>query len=386
MRKDFLAFCIFLMSVCAAPAQMMQDIVNGEPEPSTATYTGPGDVVSGASAWYGLRAYNAAYASPGTNLAVNLRRTSDNATCNFVIATSGEFGGTASACAQGGGLSLASFATQDATCTGTISSTTLTCASASSTPHAGSTLTGTGITQPSFIVSCGTFTGGAGTCTLNAAQTVSVGETITMTYGLYVAEVYDQSGANFCSSAPCHVVQATAGSQPQLLPSCIGTSLLPCINPIGSKFLVGTVSVTDSFVSRTSVYNFSSLLSTPAQTIIQTIGTNTTACGLGGGQTSGDINVQAAGSFTNIAASAATFYAIIGITVGSGSNSININGSSTTGTATACTNSGDVALFSTSNGNRSASGYWGESGDWTATFNGTQISNMTSNQRTYWGF
>jgi hypothetical protein len=34
-------------------------------------YTGPGDVVSGATAWYGLRAYNASYAT-GTNPAVDL--------------------------------------------------------------------------------------------------------------------------------------------------------------------------------------------------------------------------------------------------------------------------------------------------------------------------
>lgn len=35
-------------------------------------YTGPGDVVGGALAWYGLRAYNGVYASPGTNPAVDL--------------------------------------------------------------------------------------------------------------------------------------------------------------------------------------------------------------------------------------------------------------------------------------------------------------------------
>ena len=146
--------------------------------PTVSGYTGPGDIVSGATAWYGLRAYNAAYAT-GSNNAVNYRRASDNATQNGVILASGAFDiATAN-----------TFAGTNATCTGTISSTTLTCASASSTPHAGSTLTGAGITQPSYIVSCGTFTGGAGTCTLNAAQTVSVGETITMQYGLYVTRM-----------------------------------------------------------------------------------------------------------------------------------------------------------------------------------------------------
>ena len=37
-------------------------------------YTGPGDIVSSALGWWGLRGYNGAYASPGTNKAINLRR------------------------------------------------------------------------------------------------------------------------------------------------------------------------------------------------------------------------------------------------------------------------------------------------------------------------
>ena len=188
-----------------------------------ATYSGPGDIVSGATAWYGLRAYNAAYAT-GSNKAINVRRASDNTTQDFLILASGA-------------LDIASantFAGTDATCTGTISSTTLTCASASSTPHAGSTLTGTGITQPSYIVSCGTFTGGAGTCTLNASQTVSVGETITMQYGLYVTEAYDQSGNTH------HATQATAADQPHLLPTCVNA--LPCL-AYSSSVMVLTATV-----------------------------------------------------------------------------------------------------------------------------------------------
>ena len=37
-----------------------------QPTP-TVNYSGPGDIVAGASAWWGLRAYNAAYAAPGNN-------------------------------------------------------------------------------------------------------------------------------------------------------------------------------------------------------------------------------------------------------------------------------------------------------------------------------
>jgi hypothetical protein len=204
------------------------------------TYQGPGDVVSGATAWYGLRAYNAAYASPGTNKSVNLRRASDNASCDFVIATTGGLGGTASACSQGSGLSLAAFATTDATASCTIATTTATCTGASSTPHIGSTISTTGataVTQPCYVTAVGTFTGGAGTLTVagNGATspcgTISVAETLTLTYGLYIAEAYDQSGSGL------NLSQATAGTQPELLPSCINS--LPCLLFSGSQGVSG---------------------------------------------------------------------------------------------------------------------------------------------------
>jgi hypothetical protein len=51
-------------------------------------YTGPGDVVASATAWWGLRGYNAAV-SNGVTKAVNIRRASDNATQDFVILSNG---------------------------------------------------------------------------------------------------------------------------------------------------------------------------------------------------------------------------------------------------------------------------------------------------------
>jgi hypothetical protein len=58
-------------------------------------YTGPGDVQTGASGWWGLRGYSRAYSLPGTNKAVKIRRTSDNETCDLLIAPSGRLGNTA---------------------------------------------------------------------------------------------------------------------------------------------------------------------------------------------------------------------------------------------------------------------------------------------------
>lgn len=45
-------------------------------------YTGPGDLVSGASAWWGMRAYNRAAAATNKPI-INVRRSSDNATCDM---------------------------------------------------------------------------------------------------------------------------------------------------------------------------------------------------------------------------------------------------------------------------------------------------------------
>jgi len=54
---------------------------------------GPGNVSSSFTAWYGLRGYSVAYAS-GTNKALNIRRNSDNHTCDLFVATTGFLGAT----------------------------------------------------------------------------------------------------------------------------------------------------------------------------------------------------------------------------------------------------------------------------------------------------
>ena len=85
--KRWLPIAAFLLSCLPAAAQF-----NGCPPgfcpAGGATYSGPGDVVSGATAFYGLRGYNAAY-STGLNNAINIRRTSDSTTSNIVILANG---------------------------------------------------------------------------------------------------------------------------------------------------------------------------------------------------------------------------------------------------------------------------------------------------------
>ena len=73
------------------------------------TYVGPGDVVSGALAFYSCgRAYNAAYASANSKLC-NIRRTSDGQTCDLLAAANGGPGVTANCSGAANGQSTEAY-------------------------------------------------------------------------------------------------------------------------------------------------------------------------------------------------------------------------------------------------------------------------------------
>src|ERR1700679_1132557 len=222
----WIALLFGLLLSCAAQAQVGQ-VAGFVFSPSTGPtctggYQGVGDLTT-ASTWkfyYALRAFSCAYAAPGTNPAATVvRATGGSQTINilangqFDIATANTFAGV------------------DATASCTAASTTLTCTGASSTPHANDPISGTGITQPAVVTACGTFTAGAGTCTLNAAQTVSVAVTTTFRVALFVSQLFDQTPNG--QNAP----QATSANQPQLLPTC--TNSQPCLSFNGSQWLEG---------------------------------------------------------------------------------------------------------------------------------------------------
>lgn len=63
-----------------------QILARTRPPAVAATYTGPGDIVASATAWWGLRAYTTA--SIGSNV-IKLCRSSDSATQNFVCLATG---------------------------------------------------------------------------------------------------------------------------------------------------------------------------------------------------------------------------------------------------------------------------------------------------------
>lgn len=87
---SFLVFCVTLVSVVRADDMVLLNVGTGAGNGGGTSYTGPGDIVTGATAWYGVRAYNAAYAATGTGKAVNIRRASDNSAMDIVILTNGK--------------------------------------------------------------------------------------------------------------------------------------------------------------------------------------------------------------------------------------------------------------------------------------------------------
>lgn len=73
------------------------------PTASAGAYVGAGDIVSGWTAWYGLRAYSAAVAATGTQKAINVRRSSDNTTMDILILTNGKVDTATASTFIGGG-------------------------------------------------------------------------------------------------------------------------------------------------------------------------------------------------------------------------------------------------------------------------------------------
>lgn len=107
------AFCA-LLSLGGAQAQLAGGLMF--PGPGTShtsgggSYTGPGDIVSGASAWWGLRAYNAAYATALGNIADIVDTATGGSSCTMVAKASGDADLTSLSCV-GATVSVTTFCT-----------------------------------------------------------------------------------------------------------------------------------------------------------------------------------------------------------------------------------------------------------------------------------
>lgn len=360
----------FLLIASGAFAQRMNVLGAGGPFSAvTPSYTGPGDIVSSATAWYGLRGYSAAYATPGTGKSVNVRRASDNATQDIVILTNGN-------------LDTASYNTfvgTDATASCTISGTAMSCSGASATIHVNDPVTGVGITNPCVV----TVTNGSTTATASIAGTstscgtVGVAETVTFQVAGFTPEAYDQSGNTN------HALQATAGRQPQLLPIAANGS--PTIFFNGGNNFTATLSGGQNIP-----FTFSS--------VHARVAAFTSDQALWGGasffsylkytSTTGQLGVDCGNTGSVLGtASNNILHATQAVCLGNAGNStLNIDGTSTTA-ALASGNGVNANVFI---GQVLAStwqlqGYISEIGLWPSGFTSPQQTSVQLNQKAYWG-
>lgn len=312
-------------------------------------YSGPGDLSPGASFFLALRPYNAA--NLNASQVVNLRRSSDNATSDFGF-TDGYLDQTA----------IAAWGGTSATGTGAITGTTLTFTGG----VIGGQVTGTGVTAGTFIVS-----GASPAWTVNISQTV-VSTTLTVANGLFVAEVYDQTGNG------AHGIQATTANQPIFLLNVVGTELLPTMAGVASSTI--NLSITLSAVAQpftlSAVFDhYSSAVNNRFIGPATGIGVLTTATGVR----------FAMGSILNATSSDFVFHA--DLFVGNGASGvISVDGTETTGAVGATGIGTTLTLLApfvpTAAGSPT---FHSEFGLWPSALDASTRAAVVTNMRNWWG-
>jgi hypothetical protein len=341
----------------------------------SAAYAGPGDVVA-FTHWWGLRAYNNAYAT-GSNNAVQISPNSGTnigSLKSIVILSNGNLDmATANA-----------WAGTDVTCTGgtATSSTTLALTGCSGTPHVQDTFIGTtssgSYTLPAWITAVGSFAAGAGTVTMN--QSVTVGfSAVTFQNSMSVATMVDQPGGGATISF------FTNG--PQLVPTCLNGATVPCMLNFGNtQGLQGTITALSApFTLSTVVQRVSALGS----------GEGYAVTGYGGGSGNGIISIDESGhpnafrlycgGDINVSATDDILHSANGVCNSSGNTSIlNVDGTTSTATISSASTGTVAAVTAGTSATTPIFGYEGEAG----AIAGDQTSHLTAlchNQRLYYG-
>lgn len=362
-----------LLLVLSMPAMSQQIQPLASPGGTAgAGFVGPIDVVGSPIGWWGIRAGTAALR--GTKL-IRLERDTGGTQQDINSVSSTGLVDIAAAL---------SFAGTFATCTGTISGTTLTTTSCSpsGTAQVGQTITGAGINQPSYIASgtptCGA--SGGGTCTLNASQTVGSPETITITSAMTIVTWYDQSGNSR---------DATSGhtAATDLLPNCgAAFNNQPCV------WFVNRASdpSTASFAVPAQPYTMSAVAlkasgSAAAGVWGASNGANFKGPGFGATNLANIIWTSTVTATASDGSSHALQYVI-----NTSSSAIAVDATQTTSLNTGTALTLGTAIINL--GSLFGSGrlgcvncYMNELGFWGVAFTGTQMTNMCHNQFAFWG-
>jgi len=323
-----------------------------------AAYVGPGDIVA-YTGWYGLRAYNAASANGSTNF-INLRNATSTTTSNFVTLTNG----------APDIASITTFDTVDATCSGTIATTTLTVTSCTGTPAVNDQIFGVGITNPTTITSIGTCAGGSGTCTISLSNTVSSSESITIRAALTVPEWYDQTG----NARP--LLQATTALQPQFLLNCFNTTL-PCLQAAANVFVVSSANFTPSATVVSLSLVGGRLSGTAANAAIAE--GNNDLVGLSGSSAQWTLH----GGANNLTYTQSQGWHAVNGVINGASTTVQVDGTATPGTTTTTATAAKIQM---ANGSTSNIYQYGEGGFLdAAAFTSGNLTSLHTNASAYWG-
>lgn len=322
--------------------------------PPVSSYVGPGDIVSGATYFWGLRGYNNAGAAPGTTNAVRVVRLSDNAEQDVVILSSGALDMT----------SATTFAGTDATGTGAIALTALTFTGGT----IGDVVTGSGVTAGTFIVS-----GSSPNWTVNKSQTVT-STTLTLTYGLKVKTIYDQTASGI------NMTQTTAANQPYLVPGYAPNGTGP-----GMVFLGGqTLGPANAALAQVLTWGVVAMRNA-ATTSYNAIMGGSAQIQIGFNNSANSMILSLNTTDSTVAANDNSWHSVQAVANGAASiiyadGTTGTTGSGTSGTATANIGSGNLG------GTAYMNGAINQVGLWPSAFSAGNRTSMVANDQAFWGF
>lgn len=292
--------------------------------PAAVAYSGPGDVVSGAFAWWGLRAYNNALASSGvsTTPAIDVLGVTTVTSCTIFLKGDGT-----------GGLDLT--------------------------------------------------TAGAGGIGNQCASGATTFCTVTNT-SCTISKMYDQSGGLQCAGSPCHLFQTTAASQPGLTFNC--QNGFPCVTgtSVAGQYLCASAASTTTAQPLTLVGAVKPTSIPSGSTVV--VGTHTGSIQVT--LVAGPLWRMFAGTPQTVATSLNVWTSLIGVFNGASSTFDINGSATTVNPGTGSISAGlKLCLFGISNvANTELIGNGAEGGFWSSAFNSTQYGNMNSNIRSYWAF
>jgi hypothetical protein len=321
-------------------------------------YVGPGDIVS-FTAWYGMRGYSRAYALPGSNPAMTLRR-NDGAECTVTVGSDGNLDTGSRLSCNSGTQTVVDWAAAGAThtCTGSISGTTFTAKAATTCNIVpGDLLTGVGVAANTYMTERGSCVAGqpfSGTCQVYPSQTVAADTVFTGTpYGMAPLRWYDQTGNNACGGSSCDL--SSNGGTDWPLMFLTGCGSFPCLSiPSSSMKLISTNSFTPTstgaggFMAMATVAQRYVVVGNGVMTFMDPSETSTV--GLKADSAAATWSIGGAGGGAACAATDGAWHAAVGVIGGPGSV-CNLDGSETAGAAaTPVTLSGRPAIVDTHDG------------------------------------